>query len=118
MNKQKFSQTQVVMVLFIIFLIGGAYYLGTLKNSNPTLSESSNSSKTAPTNISDICMSEESNILSVLSTFESLQQSKNSSGVLQLFTTPQLQQDKSDYQNLSGADANITPRLYNDVSTN
>jgi len=122
MNKQGFSQTLVIVVLFILILIGGAYYLGTLKNNNTTITSvsSTNLSPTiTQTNTPDTCITEKDDILSVLSTFESLQQSKNSSGVLRLFATPQSQQDMSDFQNLSGENPHVSsPRLYNNVSTN
>ncbi len=125
MGRQGFSQVPIVAVIFILILIGGAYYLGTLKSTSTvsTTVFQSNISPTAiptdtPTGVPDYCLTEKDNILSVVATFESLQQSKKPSEVLQLFTPPQLQQDVRDYQNLSGADAQISPRLYNNVSTN
>lgn len=124
MGRKGFSQIPIITAVFILILVGGAYYLGTLKNTNLvsiTVPQSNISPTTAPTNtpiaVLDSCVAEKDNILSVVSTFESLQQSKNSSAILQLFTTPQSQQDISDYQNLSGEDAHISPRLYNNVST-
>lgn len=124
MGWKGFSQIPIITAVFILILVGGAYYLGTLKNTDKIsviVPQPNISPTTAPTNTSiavlDSCVAEKDDILSVVSTFESLQQSKNSSAVLQLFITPQSQQDISDYQNLSGEDAHISPRLYNNVST-
>lgn len=118
MNNKGFSQ----MTVMAIILIGGAYFLGTLKNTNTTItsvSESNISPIIVPTNASDSCITEKDNILSVVSTFESLQQGKKSADVLQLFTAPQSQQDISNFQNLNGENPHVPlPRLYNDVSTN
>ena len=93
----------VVFICFVIFGFGG-YYLG----------------KQSPISdgLTDDCITEKDSILSIVTNFETLQKNKDSKSVLALFTAPQLQNEISDYQNISGKDANIEPRLYNTVSTN
>lgn len=125
MVRRGFSQVPIVAVIFILILIGGAYYLGTIKSTNTTITSvllpsaaPTNSPTISPSTAPDNCIAEKDSILSVVATFESMQQSKNSKGVLQLFAPPQSPQDVKDYLNLSGEDTNISPRLYNNVSTN
>lgn len=125
MVQRGFSQVPIVAGIFILILIGGAYYLGTIKSTNTTITSvllpspvPTSNPVNSPTPTPDSCIAEKDNILSLVATFESLQQSKNSKGVLQLFAPPQLPQDVKDYLNLSGEDTNSSPRLYNNVSTN
>lgn len=66
---------------------------------------------------SDSCLSEKGKILMVVTNFETLQKNKDPN-ILNLFTPAQTSSEINDYNNLSGKDNNIGPRLYNNVSTN
>lgn len=113
----------IILVCFIIFGFGG-YYLGkqssisnNITNTQPPI-QTGSTATSVPTQVVDYCITEKDSILSVIINFETLQKNKDPKGVLALFTAPQLQDEISDYQNLSGKDTNIEPRLYNNVSTN
>lgn len=67
---------------------------------------------------SNICVSDQEQILALVKTFESDQQAKNASAVLALFTTPSQPADVAAFQHLSGSDDGMEPRLYNSVGTN
>ena len=67
---------------------------------------------------SNICTQEIQAISTVVDSFEGQQRLRHADWVLGMFTPPQKQTEINDYNNLSGKDANISPRLYNNVSTN
>ncbi len=122
-----------IIILFFGLVVG--YYIGSRQISKQSLINNY-STKTvspsiiptkevvSPTTVSaivvpsnDTCVIEKNSILATVKTFEDFQEKKDPINVLNLFTPPQATQDISDYQNLSGKDDNIGPRLYNNVST-
>lgn len=113
----------IIFVCLIIFGFGG-YFLGKQSSIPNNLTSKQQSIQTNPTVTTvpslstDNCVVEKDSILSVVTNFETLQKNKDPKGVLALFIAPQLQDEISDYQNLSGKNANVEPRLYNNVSTN
>ncbi|PIP17240.1 MAG: hypothetical protein COX44_00965 [Candidatus Portnoybacteria bacterium CG23_combo_of_CG06-09_8_20_14_all_37_13] len=106
----------IVLACFVVFGLG-VYYLGKQSSSKRATQVSQTSIPIPTTPLLDNCVSDKGEILAVVNTFETLQKNKDSKGVLGLFTPPQSQAEISDYQNLSGEDAHILPRLYNNVST-
>jgi len=67
--------------------------------------------------LSDVCTQEIQSISTVVTSFEGQQKLRQADWILSMFTPAQTQAEISDYNYLSGKDANISPRLYSNVST-